>query len=74
MVAHADSRAAGPAAAAIADWLRSDAADTTTPAQIYNTDGERLPLRRNRPIVGAPSLACSTVWRWAADRWCEAQR
>jgi hypothetical protein len=56
--------------AANTDLGRSDAAfiaEERRSLQVLDADGHRLPPRRHAPVPGAPTLATSSVWRWAVD-------
>jgi hypothetical protein len=68
MAGSAGSRAADPAAAVIS-LEEKITADTSTPTQLFNTEGERL--LRGRRLYGAPRLARPGWYRLAADRWQE---
>jgi hypothetical protein len=59
-------------ASAVSDLGKISAAEHTTSApqvQIVDDLGRRLPDRRGLVIVGGPTLAVSSVWRMAVDRW-----
>jgi hypothetical protein len=51
-----------------------DAAHDSDPActrQVLDADGHRLPQRRHEVIEAVPTLATSSVWRMAIDRWVQ---
>jgi hypothetical protein len=64
------TRRPGGGVSAASCFGNDSATDHSTTAQIFNTDGERLPLRR-RLVYGAPRLASPSWYRLAADRWVE---
>ena len=64
MAPRANAREAVPGAAVFSD--EEIAADITTPAQIFNLDGERL-LRRREPIPDAPRLKQPSWYAWASQ-------
>ena len=68
MPRNAGSRAADPAAA-VSSLAKTSTAKYSTRAQLFNIDGERLPLRHR--VYGAPRLARPGWYRLVADRWAE---
>jgi len=66
--------AADPAASAACSIGKIDAAIDSKFAstrQVLDADGHRLSGRRNAPVPGAPTLATSSLWRMARDRWVD---
>lgn len=55
--------------------LSGQASSTATgpQKQVFDPDGLRLSQRPRVPVPGAPRRASSSILRWSAERWVEAQ-